>query len=464
MLVKKLFQWFMAIVLIGSVTPFLTAVQAPEELFEQEGFEEVRERREGVIRQRAFDAFFDGLLNEGNVVDRRQAYRHVRHGARVMFKLLLRGERPQYPDLEKYKEDVVGLCWFLTSLAVAKDEAHSEGMFVFLPPNHAAVDRVYNFLLGYVKERNPQGWNVTGLNEYGRRASSHKFDQAATPPTYGVDLLNEAGYGLLPGGKRHFFFTKINGQIALKMENYGVAGVYDTAGHGLEFVFAQTRKRVPGADLFLGSDDAPEYRKEHPPKELLSRINAALKEVGADPIKNIRSFFGEWQFQTNLRENSGVARAIRYTDAQYDYLKRRYGREIQLDREFASVVSVAALSDAGISSEHSREIASACDLFFEVNNLVRKLKQSTYNKDEEAETFAGLPALQLIYADIRKVGTLFAAVDLDSMKRYSVSVYNFFRLCQLQMRDLLKLDNAELARELSTVGMPFEDMLLNYQV
>jgi hypothetical protein len=227
---------------------------------------------------------------------------------------ILRGQADPTTRIQQdsYLQNIISLMWFLYSRAMAKNQAFEEGTFIIQDEQH----RLYDYLMNFVKLANPtikelfaeDSEKNISQNQYAySRASSHfKREQKSTTYNgrhYGIDIrFTKAGSGfaaqaLLPAQKSHILFGKIaNNLIFIKFENVGIA-LQSAVYHGAEFVTAQARKQnqvlseskyfegtilqpiTDSVQYRLGSDDDPNYRKEHPTREFVTACReAALAE------------------------------------------------------------------------------------------------------------------------------------------------------------------------------------------
>jgi hypothetical protein len=227
----------------------------------------------------------------------------ISHGKQIACEIALHGLKG-FRDAPEYLNRIIDLMWYLYGIAIEKNQAFDEGTFVI--EDHES--KMYNFLLNYVKLVNPSvkgtlqdpASNIS-TNQYAySRLSSHFRIEQQQHRHYGIDMRyfgqgQMVATALLPAQKSHILFGELgNGLIFIKFESAGIA-FQSVATHAADFVVAQLRKfpaNLPtltnylrgytpqiATDLFdyyIGTDDAPTYRKERVPLEILDRCLAII--------------------------------------------------------------------------------------------------------------------------------------------------------------------------------------------
>ncbi len=200
---------------------------------------------------------------------------------------LFTGERIPRLDQGAYLNAIIDLMWFYYDMAIDKNQAFSEGTFVLQDQGN----RIYDFLMKYVKMVNPKDINPVAIPPSYQfaypRFSTHFKDEQDKYGQYGIDIRFTllSPQFLLPAQKSHLLFGKINKDlIYIKMENYGTCPD-QFPQHAKQTGEAQARKMLPTLDSYLkeyfpqrildwaknyvGTDDDPNYRKEHIPQQVL---------------------------------------------------------------------------------------------------------------------------------------------------------------------------------------------------
>lgn len=215
--------------------------------------------------------------------------------------------------------------------------------------------RFYNVMFKYAQKVNSK---LTGtltdpkrhltLNAFAdSRESSHFKESQKKYRHYGIDArYGEKAYAKqeFPAGKRHLLFGKIDENKKLfftKPENYGLylydgvlSGEDGVGGHTLEFLVAQARKWMEGAD------DQVHYRKERIPATFIKPFtqiiqNSALSsEVKAKLIEQAQK--QGFQTLTALPEEANTIAALSEfkstLEKEYGTLENRWGRENRITR------------------------------------------------------------------------------------------------------------------------------------
>ena len=190
-------------------------------------------------------------------------------------------------DQGAYLNAIIDLMWFYYDMAIDKNQAFSEGTFVLQDQGN----RIYDFLMKYVKMVNPREINPVAIPPSYQfaypRFSTHFKDEQDKYGQWGIDIRFTllSPQRLLPAQKSHLLFGKINKDlIYIKMENFGTCPD-QFAQHTKQTGEAQARKMLPTLDSYLkgyfpqrvlnwaqdyvGTDDDPTYRKEHIPQQVL---------------------------------------------------------------------------------------------------------------------------------------------------------------------------------------------------
>jgi hypothetical protein len=287
----------------------------------------------------------------------------VAHGKQVACDIAMRDM--QVPaDANEYLDAIIDLMWYLYSIALEKGQTFKEGTFVLQDADH----KIYNFLLNYVKMVNP---TVSGTerdkelmlstgNYYAYpRVSSHFKDikeHHVGARHYGIDIRHQGrnlAESLLPARMSHILFGDLfNGYIFIKLESVGIAAP-SVAQHTLEFINAQLRKIIPGitpaqynelVTYYIGTDDDPNYRKEHMPHKVLEDCSAIVDKENISPEQKqrielqfvhqgIHGVYNEIHNTTSLLSPEGKQKLQNYlTNLErtegLDYQDIRYGREV----------------------------------------------------------------------------------------------------------------------------------------
>jgi hypothetical protein len=247
--------------------------------------------------------------------------RSILRGALVTHSLLNEGNplSGQIHSVLNFDEDKVAtardIMNYFFALAVNKKQWFEEGTFMV---HHSGANNIFEFL------------KSAGSG----RPSSHfkklKLDQ------YGLDIPG------MPEYKTHLLFAELAPNVLfVKPENYGL-GFSGVVGHSWEFVIAQSRKLVPGADQAAG------MRKERIPSGALSRYADLLESLSIDPDLQdiylteardlgIQSIYTKLLvFEDDFKDVAdleSIQNFKRNLEDEYDYLKRRFGQEVILGEQ-----------------------------------------------------------------------------------------------------------------------------------
>lgn len=267
-------------------------------------------------------------------IDRgRKKLHEIINGSLKMNTILFELEQT-HADRHTHLENIVSICWYLYAIAATKDQAFDEGTFIVHDNN-----TLYDYLLQYVKNVNPQ-WNSCvsqSSNPYGYcRHSTHlKECQAQGNHHFGIDIrfgdsLDWWDYwvpcakqqqALLPAGKRHILFGKVDDERTfIKMENDGLYRYDGWAQHAAGAIGSVARK------LGLGSNDLNSYRKEHMPAYIQREIKQLVQQHNCviETPKSIGSIFTAAEQHTEL---NAFATKLRQ---EYDHVEKRFGNEVIL--------------------------------------------------------------------------------------------------------------------------------------
>ncbi len=217
-----------------------------------------------------------------------------------------------------------------------------------------------------------------------KRNSSHLNPLAAEP--YKLEWLAQLG-------KNHFgynvdmpeinfstiLFNRIteDGSIFyLKPESHGTAGLAEAIAHGISFIQAQGRKKLPG---IFGSDDQAGYSKERIPKDILKRYMAIIEKIPAESEDNknklaqnavswgLRAMYASAKALLEKNEDNAELTAFvadlekaQDTDIKRTYLDKRIGSEVILTpAEFKQEIMMLEKNNKQTSSSSSNEPSSS---------------------------------------------------------------------------------------------------------
>ncbi|KAL6696962.1 hypothetical protein J3F84DRAFT_371750 [Trichoderma pleuroticola] len=219
---------------------------------------------------------------------------------------------------------VTGIIWYLTSLAVERNQAFRSGAFLCLDP--------YGRLSAY--------FLAIGTP----RTSSHLRRHSAPGCTGGVDLVVDGALPPLANDHRHVLFTAISNDkhrgscLFLKPEPYGVSGIKDFGHHADRYV------RSLGRRFRFGGNDRDGMRKERIPDRLVKAFSEAVAHLpdGASAIADVgkkgagEGIAGMHSYLTTKTHgpslsNQAMVGLLHQLEAEYDFVSFRFGNEVCLD-------------------------------------------------------------------------------------------------------------------------------------
>ncbi len=226
---------------------------------------------------------------------------------------------------------VTGIMWYLTALAVARNQSFQDGAFVCRDPHGRLSD--YFQSIGTP------------------RISSHLKRHSAPGCTGGVDLFtndNDGGIPPLAHGHRHVLYIAIaqgkrrDSCLFLKPEHYGVASFQDWVNHAVRYGRSLVRRYL----CFHGMDDVG-MRKERIPDHVVRAFSQAVARLpdGSSAIAVVGSH-GEGEgigymheyltaklADPTLSESARMPLLILLLRlrSQYDFVSLRFGNEVFLD-------------------------------------------------------------------------------------------------------------------------------------
>jgi len=264
--------------------------------------------------------FFDSGLNGQCALNKDQIITYITTGENRIANL------NQPLPTEQYLNEIVGVIWYLYSLAIEKGQPYTEGIFV-IEDTH---QQLYNFLRTYVAAANPSQAKPVFLsttNKYAYpRFSSHFARHQKTHSQYGIDIRfeNQSALPLLPTGKRHILFGQLDNQyMFIKMENSGLYYADGFISHSAGMLMDIGRKKIPA---LFGSMDHTLQRTENIPYAIKQQYAAIAKKHGLCPqlhaIKDIFALSSEDQIL--------FKELIEEITCTYDHPHLRYGREVLL--------------------------------------------------------------------------------------------------------------------------------------
>jgi hypothetical protein len=233
--------------------------------------------------------------------------------------------RQTHPDTRN--RQVTGILWYLTALAVERNQGFVRGAFVCRDPH----SRLSAYFLGVGTPR----------------ISSHLKRHSAPGCTGGVDLRATDTLPPLAHGLRHVLFIAIVNDkrrgncLFLKPEPYGVAGVLNFFRHAMYYVRSLARRRR------FGGNDGVGMRKERIPDCLVRDFGeavvhlpdgaSAIAEVGrrgeGDGIGCMHDYLVTKLADANISESSRtpLTTLLRQLESEYDFATLRFGNEVFLD-------------------------------------------------------------------------------------------------------------------------------------
>ncbi|KAI2614736.1 uncharacterized protein GGS25DRAFT_64238 [Hypoxylon fragiforme] len=229
----------------------------------------------------------------------------------------------------EHARQVTGIMWYLTSIAVERNQTFRAGAFVC---------------------RDPHGRLSAYFRGIGRlRTSSHLKRQSASGCTGGVDLF--AGEDDLPplaNGHRHVLYIAIlhderrGSCLFLKPEHYGVSSLSDLTHHAVRYAKSLVRRYfVHGGNEIVG------MRKERIPDQFVRDFRnavaklpdgpSAIAEVGCrgdgEGIGYMHEYLTDKVDDVTLSESDRdllLAILLRLR-SEYDFVALRFGNEVFLD-------------------------------------------------------------------------------------------------------------------------------------
>ncbi|KAJ9156435.1 hypothetical protein NKR23_g1175 [Pleurostoma richardsiae] len=223
-----------------------------------------------------------------------------------------------------------GIMWYLTALAVKRNQGFRDGAFVC---------------------RDPQGRLSAYFRGIGTpRTSSHLRRHSAPGCTGGVDLCTDENDVVppLPHGHRHVLYIAIaedkrrGSCLFLKPEHYGVAGFWDWAYHAVRYIRSLVRRY-----LCCGGYDSIGMRKERIPDRYVRAFSkavtclpdgpSAIAEVGyhggGEGIGYMHEYLTAKLADVKLSESVRVPilTLLLQLRSEYDFVGLRFGNEVFLD-------------------------------------------------------------------------------------------------------------------------------------
>ncbi|KAL6908619.1 hypothetical protein GGI43DRAFT_149684 [Trichoderma evansii] len=219
---------------------------------------------------------------------------------------------------------VTGIIWYLTSLAVERNQAFLSGAFLCLDPD----GRLSAFFLAIGSPR----------------TSSHLRRHSAPGCTGGVDLVVDGALPPLANNHRHVLFITITNDkyrgncLFLKPEPYGISGIRDFGHHTDRYVRSLARH------FRFGGNDRDGMRKERIPDRYVKAFSeavahlpdgeSAVAEVGkkgaGEGIAGMHAYLTTKASDSSLSKPAMVA-LLHQLEAEYDFVSLRFGNEVCLD-------------------------------------------------------------------------------------------------------------------------------------
>ncbi|UKZ76822.1 hypothetical protein TrVFT333_004536 [Trichoderma virens FT-333] len=219
---------------------------------------------------------------------------------------------------------VTGIIWYLTSLAVERNQAFLSGAFLCLDPH----GRLSAFFLAIGTPR----------------TSSHLRRHSAPGCTGGVDLVVDGTLPPVANDHRHVLFIAIANDkhrgtcLFLKPEPYGVSGFKDFGHHADRYVRSLARR------FRFGGNDRDGMRKERIPDRFVKAFSEAVAHIpdGVSAIEEVgRKGAGEGiagmhaYLTTKTRDKRlskpSMVELLRQLEAEYDFVSLRFGNEVCFD-------------------------------------------------------------------------------------------------------------------------------------
>ncbi|KAF5573799.1 hypothetical protein FPANT_12149 [Fusarium pseudoanthophilum] len=224
---------------------------------------------------------------------------------------------------------VTGIMWYLTALAVERNQGFVSGAFLCLDP--------YGRLSAFFR--------AIGTP----RTSSHLKRHSAPGCTGGVDLHADGTFPPLANGHRHVLFIAIANDkrrgncLFLKPEPYGVAGLQNFIHHAERYVHSLVRR------FRFGGNDRVGMRKERIPDRFVKAFAeavahlpdglSAIAEVGSkgvgEGIGGMHRYLTTKITDVKLPKPVQVplATLLQRLESEYDFVALRFGNEVCLDLE-----------------------------------------------------------------------------------------------------------------------------------
>ncbi|BDC34922.1 hypothetical protein Noda2021_08800 [Candidatus Dependentiae bacterium Noda2021] len=386
------------------------------------------------------------LKQLGDPVSLSFAIKNIIEGGDYLYQILYNNLEKTIPvkTQEEYLNSIISVIWSLYGSALTKQQGFTEGTFVIQDTDF----KLYNFLMGYVKKVNPQ---ITGTitdpastssnNPFAySRISSHYKDEQKKFRQYGIDVRydkNSAALALLPIGKRHIVFGKIEDAqnrnlIYIKPENYGIYSTYEKAMHGKEFVQAQSVKMLPKfknllrEDIFntlqeyIGTDDDELFRKERVPQDFIVKFSEAIKPFCTTPQERKEYLTQAAKQGIKVSVSRKMPKNIieqlgREFDALYDYTDLRSGREVILTHDELGYSLYYHLLLTGNAA--ASRVKTIFDQLIRAKNIILQLKRAKYKSDTAANN--------RLLGELRIIAQALETADLGIIEQFSPSIYTY---------------------------------------
>ncbi|KAL7930732.1 hypothetical protein V8C35DRAFT_312087 [Trichoderma chlorosporum] len=221
---------------------------------------------------------------------------------------------------------VTGIIWYLTSLAVERNQAFASGAFLCFDPQ--SLLSAFFLAIGTP------------------RTSSHLRRHSAPGCTGGVDLDVDGTLPPLANDHRHVLFIAIANNkhrgscLFLKPEPYGVSGIKDFGHHADRYVRSLARR------FQFGGNDREGMRKERIPDRFVKAFSeavahlpdgkSAVAEVGrkgaGEGIAGMHAYLSTKTHDASDSRPTMVA-LLHQLEAEYDFVNFRFGNEVCIDLE-----------------------------------------------------------------------------------------------------------------------------------
>lgn len=387
----------------------------------------------------------------GDPVSLSFAIKNIIEGGDYLYQILYKNLEKTIPTKtqEEYLNSIISIIWSLYGSALNKEQGFTEGTFVIQDTDF----KLYNFLMGYVKKVNPQ---ITGTitdpaatssnNPFAySRISSHYKDEQKGFRQYGIDIRydkNSAALALLPIGKRHIVFGKIeDGQnrnlIYIKPENYGIFTLYEKGMHGVEYFQAQAVKLVPKLEKlvskniikniqeYVGTDDDQMYRKERVPLEFLQKFSAAIKpfcktaKVQDEYLTRAAKKGIKFSVSRDMPDENVMKQIHEQVgkefDALYDYIYLRSGREVILTQDELGYSLYYHLLLMG--NPAALKVKAIFDELIRAKNILLQLKRDKNKSDAAANN--------RLLDELRTIAQTLSATDATIIQPFSPDIYTY---------------------------------------